>query len=73
MIGNIDCGHLLPHGTIEEVEAAVKDCIVRAAPGGGFILSSSNSIHSSVNPQNYRAMIEAARKFGRYPHLAMSA
>ena len=73
LIGNIDCGHLLPHGTTEEVEAAVKDCITRAAPAGGFIMSSSNSIHSSVNPQNYRTMIEAARKYGRYPHLAMSA
>lgn len=69
LIGNIDCGHLLPHGSPEDVEAAVKDCIARAAPGGGLILSSSNSIHSSVNPQNYRAMIEAARKYGRYPHL----
>jgi len=65
LIGNIDCGHLLPHGSVEEVEAAVKECIAQAAPGGGFILSSSNSIHSSVNPANYRAMIEAARKYGR--------
>jgi uroporphyrinogen decarboxylase len=67
LIGNIDCGHLLPHGTAEEVEAAVKECIAQAAIGGGFILSSSNSIHSSVNPENYRAMIEATRKFGSYP------
>ena len=67
LIGNIDCGHLLPHGSEAEVQAAVKDCIATAAPGGGFIMSSSNSIHSSVNPANYRAMIEAAREFGRYP------
>jgi uroporphyrinogen decarboxylase len=67
LIGNIDCGQLLPHGTIEEVEAAVKDCIAQAGAGGGFILSSSNSIHSSVNPANYLAMIEATRRFGRYP------
>ncbi|MBI4164386.1 MAG: hypothetical protein HY508_01480 [Acidobacteria bacterium] len=67
LIGNIDCGQLLPHGTNQEVEAAVKDCIAQAGAGGGFILSSSNSIHSSVNPANYLAMIEAAKKFGRYP------
>jgi len=67
LIGNIDCGHLLPHGTVEEVEAAVKDCIAQAGSGGGLILSSSNSIHSSVNPANYLAMIQAARKFGCYP------
>jgi uroporphyrinogen decarboxylase len=69
LIGNIDCGHLLPYGTAVEVEAAVKDCIARAATGGGLILSSSNSIHSSVNPANYRAMIEAVRKYGCYPNL----
>lgn len=71
LIGNIDCGQLLPHGTVEEVEAAVRDCIAKAAPGGGHIVSSSNSIHSSVRPENYRAMIEAARKYGTYP-LALS-
>jgi len=67
LIGNIDCGHLLSHGTMGEVDAAVKDCLAEAATGGGFILSSSNAIHSSVNPENYRAMIAAGRKYGRYP------
>ncbi len=67
LIGNIDCGHLLPHGTVEEVTTAVKECIAAVAPGGGFIISSSNAIHSSVNPANYRAMIEAVRKYGSYP------
>ncbi len=67
LIGNVDCGHLLPHGTTEEVESAVKDCIAQAGAGGGLILSSSNSIHSSVNPANYLAMIQAVRKYGRYP------
>jgi len=66
LIGNIDCGHLLSRGTVSEVEASVRECIAKAAPGGGFILSSSNSIHSSVNPENYRAMIEAGKKFGVY-------
>jgi len=65
--GNIDCGRLLSSGTPEEVRLAVKECIEVAAPGGGFILSSSNSIHSSVNPQNYLAMIDAGREFGAAP------
>lgn len=37
------------------------------AHGGGFILSSSNSIHSSCRPENFKAMIEACREFGEYP------
>ncbi len=66
LLGNIDCAHLLPHGSTEEVEEAVRECIRKAAPGGGFILTSSNSIHSSVNPENYRTMIECAKKYGLY-------
>jgi len=67
LIGNIDCSRLLSEGTVEEVEAAVRECIRKASLGGGHILSSSNSIHSSVKPENYLAMIEAGRKHGKYP------
>ncbi|RKY62802.1 MAG: hypothetical protein DRP95_00615 [Candidatus Latescibacterota bacterium] len=67
VVGNVDCSILLPHGTPEQVEEAVKETIAKASPGGGHILASSNSIHPGVRPENYRAMIRAARKFGRYP------
>ncbi len=67
LIGNIDCSHVLSEGSEEEVEAAVRECIRKASPGGGHIISSSNSIHSSVKPENYRRMIEATKKYGRYP------
>ena len=67
LIGNIDCARLLCESSEEEVEAAVKECIHRASPGGGHIISSSNSIHSSVKPQNYAAMIAATKKYGKYP------
>lgn len=66
LVGNIDCAHLLPHGTPEQVEQAVIQAIRDAGEGGGYILSSSNSIHSSVNPANFVAMIEAAHKHGAY-------
>lgn len=66
LIGNIDCGQLLPHGTLGEVRAAVRQAIAEAAAGGGFILSSSNSIHSSCKPENFVAMVRAAQEFGRY-------
>jgi len=67
VIGNIDCGDLLSRGSVEEVKRAVRECIAAASPGGGHILSSSNSIHSSVGPENYKAMVEAAKRHGRYP------
>jgi uroporphyrinogen decarboxylase len=67
LMGNIDCSHLLSFGTPEEVREAVKECIRAASPGGGHILSSSNIIHDGVAPENFTAMLEAAREFGRYP------
>lgn len=67
LIGNIDCSHILSEASEEEVEVAVKDCIRKASPGGGHIISSSNSIHSSVKPGNYRRMIEATKEYGKYP------
>jgi len=65
--GNVDCGELLSRGTPEEVVEAVKETIAKASPGGGHILASSNSIHPAVKPENYRAMVEAAKEFGQYP------
>ena len=67
LVGNIDCGELLSHGTVEQVELAVRGCIAAAAPGGGFILSSSNSIHSSVKPENFVTMVQTGRQWGCYP------
>lgn len=67
LIGNIDCAKTLVYGTKQEIENEVKDCIMKAAKGGGFILTSSNSIHYNVPSQNFLYMVESARKHGRYP------
>ena len=42
LVGNIDCAHLLPNGTVEEVRAAVRQAIADAGAGGGLMISSSN-------------------------------
>jgi uroporphyrinogen decarboxylase len=67
VVGNIDCSHVLSEDSVEQVEAAVIECIRKGSPGGGHIISSSNSIHSAVKPENYAAMIAAAKKYGAYP------
>ena len=67
LAGGIDMSQLLSRGTPEEVGEAGKETIAKASPGGGHILASSNSIHPAVEPRNYRAMVQAAREFGRYP------
>jgi len=70
--GNVDVSSVLPLGTVEETVIEVKRCLKEAANGGGYILSSSNSIHDSVKPENFMAMIEAAKKYGRYGSCARS-
>ena len=69
LLGNIDCSYLLVFGSPDEVRESVKETIAKAAPGGGYIISSSNSIHPGCKPENYLAMVEAARTYGRYPEL----
>ena len=70
LLGNIDCSFLLVFGSPEQVKQAVKQTIAKAGPGGGYIISSSNSIHPGCKPENYLAMVESARRYGKYPNLA---
>jgi len=67
VIGNVDCGEVLSRAPVEEVIRAVRECLAKAARGGGHIMSSSNCIHSAVLPQNYKAMVDATKKYGSYP------
>ena len=67
LMGNVNCADTLTWGTVEEVREEVKRCIRQAAPGGGFICMSSNTIHSAVKPENYLEMVKAIREYGRYP------
>ena len=66
VLGNVDLD-LLTRGTPAEVDAEVRGLIRDIAPGGGYILTSGNSLASYVEPANVVAMVEAARKYGQYP------
>jgi uroporphyrinogen decarboxylase len=67
LVGNIDCVEVLVSADHDEVADVVRDTIRIAAPGGGFILGSSNSIHPGVAVENFLAMVDAGREYGRYP------
>lgn len=67
LLGNVDCGYMLSEAPIDEVGVDVKCCLRDGAPGGGYVLTSSNSLHSSVKPVNYRVMVETAHEYGSYP------
>ena len=65
--GNVNCATTLVNGTACEVVRETLGVILAAAEGGGLIVSSSNSIHSSVAPLNYLAMLSTIKAYGRYP------
>jgi uroporphyrinogen decarboxylase len=65
--GGIDTQHILPYGSIEEVEAEVKLRIQDLGPGGGYVAGAVHNIQSDVSPQNILAMAEATHKYGKYP------
>jgi uroporphyrinogen decarboxylase len=66
VIGNIDVD-LLHRGTAEEVAQDTKRHLKLLGPGGGYVVSSSNSIVRTMKPENYKAMLETTRKYGKYP------
>jgi uroporphyrinogen decarboxylase len=66
LFGGVECGELLTNGSPEEVYAEARRVVEGLKPGGRHVLGSSNSVNCSVPPENYRAMLRAAREFGTY-------
>jgi uroporphyrinogen decarboxylase len=65
--GGIDTQHVLPHGTINDVEAEVRRRIRDLAPRGGYVVGAVHNIQPDVPPENIVAMAEATLKHGTYP------
>ncbi len=61
LLGNVDVD-LLSRGSIDEVRGVTQNLVQELGPGGGFILSSGNTITASVKPENFRAMVESGRE-----------
>ena len=66
LMGNVPTD-ILRYGTREDVENKAKNCIEQAASGGKFMLSSACDIPPKTPPENIRALINAGKKFGRFP------
>jgi len=67
LFGNVDGVHILPYGSTADVVAETKRCLREGGPGGGYVLTSSHSIHHGVKPENLLAMLETGFKLGAYP------
>lgn len=66
LIGNVDVD-TLACGTPEQVDKIVRELIRDIAPGGGYMLSSGNTIPCYARVENVWAMSHALKKYGRYP------
>jgi uroporphyrinogen-III decarboxylase len=62
--GNVPAS-VLCTGTPREVKAACRRIIGEAGEGGGFILTGAASMNSG-NPDNLRAVMQAAKEYGVY-------
>ena len=66
LLGNVDL-NLLMLGTPEEVDEEVRGLIRDVGPGGGYIVTSGNSLAHYCHVENIMAMSEAVQKYGAYP------
>ncbi len=65
LMGNIDINYVLPFGSPVEVERAVWETLSIAAPGGGYILSTCNTLIRAIPPENAVAMYHTADQWGQ--------
>ena len=65
--GGIDTHHVMPKGSLDEVEKEVKKRIQDFAPGGGYVLTAVHNIQADVKPENIVHMYDTAKKYGKYP------
>jgi len=63
--GNVPAAKMV-YGSPEEMDAYCKQLIEDCGEGGGFILGTECEAPWDANPDNVRAMIKAAEKYGRY-------
>jgi len=67
LVGNVDCSQVLPLGSTEDVQRAVRRCVRAASAGGGHFIGSSSEITPSTPLENVFAFYDACREFGQYP------
>jgi uroporphyrinogen decarboxylase len=66
LLGNVDL-NLLGMGSPDAVDREVRDLIRDVGPGGGYIVTSGNSLAAYCLPDNVRALSRAVQKYGSYP------
>jgi len=66
LLGNVDL-NLLGMGSPEAVDREVRELIREVGPGGGYIVTSGNSLAGYLLPENVLALSAAVQQYGKYP------
>ncbi len=62
LMGNVQC-NLLQDGPREAIRASALYCLENAAPGGGYIFSTSNTVFQGMPLENYEYMLEVFAEY----------
>ena len=60
-MGNVAPLDVLARGQAQQVFQAAQDCVNKAAPGGGFILSAGGGLSPGTGAEQIDALVRAAR------------
>jgi uroporphyrinogen decarboxylase len=64
--GGVDNQSILPHGTVDQVRAEVKDCLRTLGAGReGFICASCHNVQAGTPLENILTMVETVQQSGR--------
>ena len=66
LFGAVEAEDLI-NGSPEDIRRSVEYCLQHAAPGGGYVLTTSNSVQVGTRYENYLEMLRVARESGSYP------
>jgi len=64
--GGIDVQHLMPFGTVEEIQSKTKETIEILGKGGGYFFSPSHRFQPDTPMENILALYEAVSRCGFY-------
>lgn len=69
LMGNVQC-NLMQDGPRERIRESARYCLEHAAPGGGYIFGTSNTIFPGMPLEHYECMLDVLREFEAGSHHA---
>ena len=64
--GCISTAGAVAFGSVDDVDAEVRETLRIMMPGGGYALAPTHQLQDNSPVENVLSMYEAARKYGRY-------